>query len=140
MLTAKDIEDIICAGLPAAKEQGLTIDEVGENWAEARFAFRSSMLRPGGSISGPTIMGLADAAMFAAIMARLGRLDMAVTQDMNIHFLRKPGQCDLIARANILKLGRRSVVLDVQVFSDGQRATPAAFVTGTYALPSTTSL
>lgn len=133
--TAKQIEDIICQGLPAARLQGLKIDAVGADWVEARFPFSDTMLRPGGSISGPTIMGLADAAMFAAIMARLGRLEMAVTQDLNIHFLRKPRDSDLIARASILRLGRRSVVMEVQVFSDGERDKPAAFVTGTYALP-----
>lgn len=135
MLTAHDIETIIHQGLPAAKEQGLHIDATGEDWAEARLDYSPMMLRPGGSISGPTIMGLADAAMYAAIMARLGRLEMAVTQDLNIHFLRKPREADLVARAHILRLGRRSVVLDVQVFSADDRDKPVAFVTGTYALP-----
>jgi uncharacterized protein (TIGR00369 family) len=135
MLTAHDIETIIHQGLPAAKEQGLHIDATGADWAEARLDYSPMMLRPGGSISGPTIMGLADAAMYAAIMARLGRLEMAVTQDLNIHFLRKPREADLVARAHILRLGRRSVVLDVQVFSADDRDRPVAFVTGTYALP-----
>ena len=135
MLTAHDIETIIQQGLPAAKEQGLHIDAIGADWAEARLAYSPMMLRPGGSISGPTIMGLADSAMYAAIMATLGRVEMAVTQDLNIHFLRKPRETDLVARAHILRLGRRSVVLDVQVFSADDRDRPVAFVTGTYALP-----
>lgn len=135
MLSAAQIEAIIHQGLPAAKEQGLHIDAAGEDWAEARFDYSPQILRPGGSISGPTIMGLADAAMYAAIMARLGRLEMAVTQDLNIHFLRKPREADLVARAQILRLGRRSVVLEVRVFSADDRERQVAQVTGTYALP-----
>lgn len=135
MMTAQQIEEAICAGLPAARDQGLRVDSCGEDWAEARFVYNDSMVRPGGSISGPTMMGLADATMYAAIMARLGRVEMAVTQDLNIHFLRKPRETDLIARATILRLGRRSVVLEVQIFGADDRERAVAHVTGTYALP-----
>jgi uncharacterized protein (TIGR00369 family) len=80
-------------------------------------------------------MGLADAAMYAAILGRLGRLEMAVTQDINFHFLRKPRETDIVARAHILRLGRRSVVLEVQVFGAENREQLVAHATGTYALP-----
>lgn len=140
MLTAQEIEQIIWAGLPAAKESGLRIERATkEGRVRARSVFAPSMIRPGGTLSGPTMMALADAAMFAAIMARLGRLEMAVTTNLNINFLRRPAPEDLVADAVILKLGKRLAVLDVSIFSgsevDHSDAEPVAHVTGTYSLP-----
>jgi acyl-coenzyme A thioesterase PaaI-like protein len=77
--------------------------------------------------------------MFAAIMARLGRLEMAVTTNLNINFLRRPAPEDLVADAVILKLGKRLAVLEVSIFSGSEveqsDAEPVAHVTGTYSLP-----
>ena len=79
-------------------------------------------------------MGAADAAMYAAILGNLGALEMAVTQNLNINFLARPAAKDLIAEATILRRGRRSVVLEVGLFSEG-KVDMVAHVTGTYALP-----
>lgn len=135
MLTAQQVETVIHQGLPAAAETGLKVEAAGDNRARVRYPFRPSMVRPGGTVSGPTMMGLADSAMYAAILARLGRIEMAVTQNLNINFLSKPEPCDLIGEAEIIRLGRRSVVLEVRIYSDG-KAQMVAHVTGTYALPS----
>ena len=96
MLTAKEVEALIRGGLPAAAEQGVVVESVGENRARVRYRFTESMIRPGGTVSGPTLMSLADAAMYAAILANLDGQEMAVTQNLNINFLSKPGQADLI--------------------------------------------
>lgn len=135
MLTAQDVEAVIYGGLPAAAQIGLKVERVDGNRARVRYPFRSSMVRPGGTVSGPTMMGLADSAMYAAILARLGRVEMAVTQNLNINFLSKPAPRDLIAEGEIIRLGRRSAVLEVRIFSDGKDEM-VAHVTGTYALPS----
>lgn len=135
-LTAKEIEDIIRTGVPAAGETGLRIDEATADGVVARYPFSPSMVRPGGTLSGPTMMGLADAAMYAAIMARLGRVEMAVTSNLNINFLSRPGQSDLVARARVLRLGSRLAFLEVELYSDGS-SDMVAHVTGSYALPST---
>ncbi|MCK0155498.1 PaaI family thioesterase [Alcanivorax sp. S6407] len=134
MLDAQQVQQVIYDGLPAASEEGLLVEFIGEHRARVRSPFRPSTLRPGGSISGPTMMGLADAAMYAAVLGALGRVEMAVTQNLNINFLARPGQKDLIAEAVILRLGRRSAVLEVQLFSEGSDDM-VAHVTGTYALP-----
>jgi uncharacterized protein (TIGR00369 family) len=81
-----------------------------------------------------TMMTLADAAMYAAVMARLGRLEMAVTQNFTINFLSRPMPADLLARADILKAGRRTVVLEVKMYSEGSQSL-VAHATGTYSLP-----
>ena len=78
---------------------------------------------------------LADAAMYAVILGRLGAVEMAVTSNLNINFLSKPRPEDLLAEASILKLGRRQVVCEVGVFSQSNEEDLVAHVTGTYALP-----
>lgn len=133
-LTAAEIQHIIRTGVPAADEIDLRIDRVDADHVVARYPFRASMVRPGGTVSGPTLMGLADAAMYAAIMARLGRVEMAVTSNLNINFLSRPGQADLLAHARVLRLGSRLAFLEVEIYSEGG-GDMVAHVTGSYALP-----
>jgi uncharacterized protein (TIGR00369 family) len=91
-------------------------------------------LRPGGVISGPTLMGLADSAAYALVLAHIGEVAMAVTTSLNIHFLRacKPGE--LHAEATMLKLGRRIATCDVLLWTEG-RDRAAAKATVAYAIP-----
>lgn len=137
-LSAAEVEQVIRGGLPAAQEMGLQIEEAGEGRARLRQPFRENMIRPGGTLSGPTMMGLADAAMYAAILGTLGRLEMAVTQNLNINFLARPKPADLLAEAEIIRLGRRSAVLEVRLFSEGSDEM-VAHVTGIYAIPQSAS-
>ena len=149
MLTAAEIQMVIETGLPAAKDSGLQIERAGSDGrVRARLRFRPDMIRPGGTLSGPTMMTLADAAMFASILARLGRLEMAVTTNLNINFLRRPAPSDLMAESSILKLGKRLAVLEVSLFSvpsdppfvhNPETDEPVAHVTGTYSLPPSVS-
>lgn len=92
-------------------------------------------LRPGGTVSGPTIFMLADVAMYLAILARIGPLALTVTTNCAIDFMRKPaaGQ-DLLGEARVLKLGSSLAVGDVMVFSAGQ-SEPVARASLTYSIP-----
>lgn len=92
-------------------------------------------LRPGGTVSGPSIFALADVAMYVAILSRIGPVALTVTTNCAIDFLRKPaaGQ-DLRGEARVLKLGRSLAVGDVLVFSDGM-ADPVARASLTYSIP-----
>ncbi len=92
-------------------------------------------LRPGGTVSGPTIFALADVAIYLAILSRIGPVALAVTTSASIDFLRKPepGR-DLLARVRLLKLGRVLAVADALVFSDG-REEPVARASMTYSIP-----
>lgn len=134
MLTASDINMAIRQGLPAAENSGFQVDTVAADKVMCRMVYHASQLRPGGTLSGPTMMALADAAMYAAIMAKLGRIEMAVTQNININFLARPKPADLLAEVVVLKLGRRTVVMDVKIFSEGSTEL-VAHATGTYSLP-----
>ncbi|MHB8380328.1 MAG: PaaI family thioesterase [Acidimicrobiales bacterium] len=75
--------------------------------------------RPGGTLSGPTMMALADNSAWLIILAHVGPVLLAVTTSLHIDFLRKPEITDLMARARLIKLGRRLAVVDVELFSRG---------------------
>ncbi len=91
--------------------------------------------RPGGTVSGPTLMALADTALYVAIHATAGICPNAVTSNLNINFLRRPrADRALVAVCKLMKMGRTLAVGEVSIFSEGEDA-PVAHVVGTYALP-----
>jgi uncharacterized protein (TIGR00369 family) len=113
---------------------GLVIERVDYANIRVRRIFSEDFLRPGGTISGPTMMELADFAMYVAVFSAAGPQPLAVTTNLNINFLRKPAQADLIADAKLLKLGKRLAVGEVSILSDGNPE-PVAHVTSTYSIP-----
>jgi uncharacterized protein (TIGR00369 family) len=113
---------------------GLTIERVGHGDIRVRRQFEEDHLRPGGTISGPTMMELADFAMYVAVFSAIGPQPLAVTTNLNINFLRKPARADLIADARLMKVGKRLAVGEVTIFSDGS-SDPVAHVTSTYSIP-----
>ena len=92
-------------------------------------------LRPGGTVSGPTIFLLADVAMYLAVLSRIGPVALAVTTSAAMDFMRKPAAGrDLLGEARVLKLGRSLAVGDVMIFSEGGTE-PVARASLTYAIP-----
>ena len=114
---------------------GLTIERVEYADIRVRRHFHQDYLRPGGTISGPTMMELADFAMYVAVFSAVGNQPLAVTTNLNINFLRKPAQADLIAEARLMKVGKRLAVGEVTLYSQGSEE-PVAHVTSTYSIPS----
>ena len=112
---------------------------LAKNTAELKLIVNDSHLRPGGTISGPTMMALADVAMYAAILNAIGPVALAVTTNLNINFLRKPeADCDIVAEAKILKLGKRLAVGEVAIYSGlntGADDNLVAHATITYSIP-----
>ena len=102
--------------------------------ATIRLLYHDRHLRPGGTISGPAMMSLADYAMYVALLAQLGPVALAVTTNLSINFLRKPEQVDLIADCTILKLGKRLAVGEVAMHSQGSDDL-VAHVVATYSVP-----
>jgi uncharacterized protein (TIGR00369 family) len=112
-----------------------TILSVTEDLLEVRLDVAEQHLRPGGTVSGPTMFALADVALYLAILSRLGPVALAVTTNCSIDFMRKPvAGRNLIARARLLKLGRVLAVGDVLIFSEGDTA-PVARAGLTYSIP-----
>ncbi len=136
MLTAEQVQVLIREGVPMAEDIDLRVDRLDADCALARVPFQAKLVRPGGTLSGPTLMALADAAMYAVVLGRLGRVEMAVTSSLNINFLARPSLTDLLAEATILRLSKRQAVCEVLLYSAGARDNLVAHVTGTYALPS----
>src|SRR4051794_21823700 len=83
------------------------IEDAWHGGCRVRRKFNAKSLRPGGTISGPTMMGLTDFAMYVAVLASIGPVPLAVTTNLNINFLRKPAQSDLVAECRLIKLGNR---------------------------------
>ncbi len=120
--------------LPFAEIFGFQVETLGPGSATARAPYSNEFLRPGGTISGPVMMSLADYAMYAAVLTRIGVVELAVTTNLNINFLRRPEPGDLLARAHIIKLGRRLAVGEVELLIEGNDEM-VAHVTSTYSIP-----
>ena len=136
MLTAEELERRLAAEFPEAFHpgSGLAILAVAHRQARVRLAPQDKATRPGGTISGPTLMMLADVAMYVAVLASIGWEPLAVTTNLNINFLRKPAPGALIADCELLKLGRRLAVGAVTLTSEGEPE-PVAHATSTYSIP-----
>lgn len=111
-----------------------SIEAVGPMTARMRLRATERHLRPGGTISGPSMMTLADLAFYVAILAQIGPVGLAVTTNLSFNFLRKPAPRDLIAECRLLKLGKRLAVGEVGLSSDGDPEL-VCHATGTYSIP-----
>jgi uncharacterized protein (TIGR00369 family) len=117
-------------------EGHILIEAIGKKSARARFRVGKKHLRPGDTVSGPTLMALADIAMYAALLGEIGLVPLAVTTSLNINFLRRPKQSDVVGKAKLLKVGKRLAVGEVSLISEGDGEL-VAHVTCTYAIPPT---
>ena len=116
-------------------ESGYAIEEVWHGGCRLRRHFDAQSLRPGGTVSGATMMALADFAMYVAVLSAIGWVPLAVTTNLTINFLKKPAPRDLLAEARLIKLGKRLAVGEVGIRSDGEDEL-VAHVTSTYSIPS----
>ena len=112
----------------------VSVEAVGKKSARVRFRIGRRHLRPGDTVSGPALMALADVAMYAALLGEIGLVPLAVTTNLNINFLRKPAQRDVIGEARLLKVGKQLAVGEVALYSEGEPE-PVAHVTSTYSIP-----
>ncbi len=134
MMTADMLEAFIETEFPQAMHMGCKVTHVDEKSIDIVMKTEDRHLRPGGTVSGPTMMELADCTMYLLLLAQIGPVALAVTTSLNINFLRKPEPGSLRARGNLLKLGKTLAVGDISLFSEGQEE-PVAHVTTTYAIP-----
>lgn len=111
------------------------VAEVAPGRVRCVLPFNPLSLRPGGVISGPTMMSMADTAAYALVLAHIGEVPMAVTTSLTIHFLRPCKAGDLTAEASLLRLGRRIATCDIRLWTEGPDRI-AAQATVAYAIPS----
>jgi len=138
-ITIPEIQEILDAELPLVNVLGCVVEEVEEGRCTVRMGFKPDLIRPGGTIAGPATMALADLAMYVVVLSLIGRVELAVTTNLNINFLRKPGQADMVAKGRILKRGKRLAVVEVELFSENEPDRMVAHVTGTYSIPPQTA-
>ncbi len=135
LLSAEEVTAFIEQAFPQIDvRNSFVIEEAAHRYAKLRMRYGDHLLRPGGTISGPSMMALADVAMYAAVLSSKGKVALAVTTSFNINFLRKPGQRDMIGEVWLMKLGRRLAVGDIALYSIGEDDL-AAHATATYSLP-----
>ena len=134
VLTADEVQAFVATEFPQMADQ-FTVQSVGPMTARVAMTPSEAHLRPGGTVSGPTIFALADCAVYFAIIAMVGPEALAVTTNASIDFMRKPVLgAELIADVHLLKLGRVLAVGDVLVRSQGNDAIIAR-ATFTYSRP-----
>jgi acyl-coenzyme A thioesterase PaaI-like protein len=132
MPTVAEIADFLAREFPQTK---CTVDAVGNRGATVRHDVGVGELRPGGTVSGPVLMAVADVALYVAILGEIGIVPLTVTTSLNVNFLRKPsGETPIVGVCRLLKLGKSLAVGEVSLYSEGN-AEPVAHVVGTYSIP-----
>lgn len=130
--TKAELEQFFKTEFPQAD---FAIDSIGDKSAVIRKNIKGDHLRPGGTVSGPVLMEISDAALYVAILGEIGIVALAVTTNLNINFLRKPAaDKDIVAKCRLIKVGKTLAIGEVSVYSEGD-LDPVAHAVGTYAIP-----
>jgi len=135
-LTRKKLEALLRAEFPEMfnAESGYALEELWHGGCRVRRHFHPKSLRPGGTVSGPIMMALADFTMYLAVLSAVGWMPLAVTTNFSINFLRKPAPRALLAEARLIKLGKRLAVGEIRIRSEGVDDL-VAHATATYSIP-----
>jgi uncharacterized protein (TIGR00369 family) len=129
--TPDAIQAAVHRGVPLAAAWGIEVLAAAGGAATCRLPWQEGLLRPGGTVSGPALMGLADVAMWAALLGITGGKDESLTTSLTIHFLRRIPPGAVLAQARVLKHGR-IIVGEVLIRAEGSRDL-AAHVTTSWA-------
>jgi acyl-coenzyme A thioesterase PaaI-like protein len=135
-MTVDELRIYLAKEFPQAYAPGKPnkIVSVGPGTAVVHFTAGERHLRPGGTVSGPTLMGIADGAIYVAILAAIGPVALAVTTSFTCNFLSKPAPGDIACEVKILKLGKRLVVAEASIRGVNEQE-PCAHVVATYSIP-----
>jgi uncharacterized protein (TIGR00369 family) len=132
MTTHAEISEFLARDFPQCK---CTVEAVGDGTATVRHPVGHDELRPGGTVSGPVLMAVADVGLYVAILGAIGMVPLTVTTSFNINFLRKPSaESDILAVCRLLKVGQSLVVGEATLYSEGN-AEAVAHAVGTYSIP-----
>lgn len=136
-LTPEEFEILATQGVPFIGLLGCRVERFAPGDILVRLPWADHLVRPGGTVCGPAMMALADIVLYGLVLSRIGRVELAVTTDLNVHFLRKPRPPgDLLGRGRLLRLGRTLAVGEATILSDGEDD-PVAHAVGSYAIPRT---
>ena len=133
LMTPEDLHRFLETEFPQAPP-GIVVESVDDTTIRVRQKTEDRHLRPGGTISGPTLMAMVDCGFYLLLLSRLGPVAMAVTTNLNINFMRKPDPGHLVGEGRLLKLGRALAVGDFTIWNEGEKD-PVAHATITYSIP-----
>ena len=133
-LNGPEITELMKTAFPQANADRFQIELVEDGIVRFRYVAGHDDLRPGDTVSGPTLMALSDVGMYFLVLSAVGPLVLAVTTSLNINFLRKPSLGALHVEGKLLKLGKRLAVGEVSVFTEGVSG-PVSHATVTYSIP-----
>jgi uncharacterized protein (TIGR00369 family) len=133
VMTPADLHRFMEQEFPQAPP-GISVESVTDSTIRIRQVTADRHLRPGGTISGPTLMAMVDCGFYLLLLARLGPVAMAVTTNLNINFMRKPEPGHLVGEGRLLKLGKTLAVGDFTIWNQGEK-NPVAHATVTYSIP-----
>ena len=132
MATKAEIIAFLAADYPYTN---CTVEAVGGRSATVKLHVGAESLRPGGTVSGPVLMTVADVALYVAILGEIGIVPLTVTTSLSINFMRKPAaEKDIIGVCNLMKMGKSLAVGEVFLYSEGIEK-PVAHAVGTYSIP-----
>jgi uncharacterized protein (TIGR00369 family) len=133
-ITAEEFQALAWQGVPYVGQLGCVIERFAAGDVVIRLPYNELLRRPGGTICGPALMALADITLYGVVLSMIGRVELAVTTSMTVHFLARPRPADVRAEGRLLRLGRRLAVGEVTMRS-AAAPDPVCHVTGTYAIP-----
>jgi acyl-coenzyme A thioesterase PaaI-like protein len=130
--TKEEVAAFMAAEFPQSR---VVVEAIRARGATVSLSVGHGDLRPGGTVSGPALMGVADAALYVAILGEIGIVPLAVTTNLSINFLRKPEAGNrIIGVCKLLKVGKSLAIGEVSLYSEGL-SEPVAHVVGTYSIP-----
>ena len=132
-MTREELRRFLESEFPQAPA-GITVDSVDDTTIRIRQKTLDQHLRPGGTVSGPTLMAMVDFGFYLLLLSRLGPVAMAVTTNLNINFMRKPDPGHLVGEGRLMKLGKALAVGDFTIWNEGEKD-PVAHATVTYSIP-----
>ena len=131
---ADEFLEIVRDGVPLVSQLDLSIENFEAGRVRILMPYSDLLQRPGGTISGPALMALADVTLYGVVMSLIGREELAVTTDLSFHFLSKPKPKGVVAEGVVLKLGRRLAIGEVAIYAEGEQQ-PICKAVGSYAIP-----
>ena len=134
VMTVSELTAYVEQVFPQAEAYGWKVEALEPSAITVSMTATGADLRPGGTVSGPTMFALADVAAYLLVLAHVGEVALAVTTNLSINFLSKPQPGMLVADGRLLKLGKRLAICEIHIHSPGEE-TLVAQATATYSLP-----
>jgi uncharacterized protein (TIGR00369 family) len=136
VLTAAEVNALMATVYPQLNDHVTSYEarEVFPGGCTVRLNADERHLRPGGTVSGPSLFTLADIGGYVCVLSHAGPDALSVTTNLNINFVRKAEAGPIDGHCRILKLGKSLMMFDIDIVA-GPEGQTVAHATGTYSIP-----